>query len=1033
MKILLQGQSMAVLIIAILFVFCFARQDRQNWQDQTINEVNTEPPHAHFIPYHSIDKARIGKPDQSDYYQSLNGKWQFTMVKNPTQVPDNFYKSDFKARDWNTIPVPSDWQLEGYDYPIYTNIKYPFAPVNPPFIATDYNPTGLYREYFSIPNKWQDKNIYIHFGSVNSAFYLWINGKYVGYSEGSKTPAEFNITKYLQDGKNLIALQVIRWCDGSYLEDQDMWRLSGIERDVYLLATPKVRFTDLRIKAGLDNGYKNGRFELNINVDTTELDEADYLVSYSLKNNGNTLANEKKKINRDKINFNTTINAVKKWSAEYPNLYDLDIQLLKDNEVLQAIHKKVGFRDVKIKNGLLKVNGQPVTLRGVNLHEHHPATGHVVDKATRLQDIKIMKQHNVNAIRTSHYPQDPVFYELCDKYGMYVIDEANIESHGIGYDRDKTLGNDPSWLKSHMQRTKNMVKRDINHPSIIIWSLGNEAGNGYNFYKTYNWIKEYDPSRPVQYERSELEFNTDIFAPMYHTMAQMEEYARKYTDRPLIQCEYAHAMGNSLGNFQDYWDLIYKYDILQGGFIWDWVNQGLWKETRDGKRYAAYGGDFGPDDVPSDNNFCMNGVIFSDRSLQPEIYELKKVYQPIYFEEIDLKNGLIEIVNHHDFTNVNNFHFSWQIEANGKVIEHKNINEIDIAPGKSKIISLYMPNIEPEPNTEYFLTIFAKQSKKSKALEKGHVIAFEQFKLPIFRNVAVKYPINAMLEVKISGKDLLIEGDDFSITFDKTEGWFKSYRKMESELLESPLKPNFWRAPIDNDFGNGMPERCSIWKGLHKSFKISNFEYSQSDAGLVIVKTEYDIEEIDTDAKINYKIYSDGTIKVSSRFDLLKKDLPEIPRIGFSVHIKNEFSNFKYFGRGPHENYIDRNTAARVGLYKSTVQEQFVPYSLPQENGYRTDVRWAELHNKNGIGIKILGCDRFGTSVLHYTQEQLDPGLEKKNRHPVELEARDFIEWHIDLKQMGIGGDNSWGATPHKEYMIYPGIYNFDFIMKPLD
>ena len=624
-------------VLALLSYNCLGN-NKKDWEDPKVFGINKENPHTFFIPYQDIESAKTHNPEKSKFYKSLNGQWKFKLVDRVLDTTDDFAAVKFNDKSWDLIPVPSDWQCQGYDYPIYTNIDYPFGEPDPPFVPKDYNPTGLYRTTFSTPDEWQNHRVFIHFGAVKSAFYLWINGKMVGYSQESKTPAEFDITKYLKKGENLLAAKVIRWSDGSYLEDQDFWRLSGIERDVFLLATPQTMIRDFTVTADLDSFFQNGLFNLKVGLNN-QTSEKNISISCRITDHEKVLFSKDKIVSDNSVTFKSILENVKQWSAESPNLYGLEIELKDQNNVLQAIHKYIGFRNVQISKGLLLVNGKPVTLRGVNLHEHHEKNGHVVDVETRMQDIRLMKQHNINAVRTSHYPQDPVWYDLCDKYGLYIIDEANIESHGMGYDSDKTLANNPEWLEAHMDRIKRMVERDKNHPCIIIWSLGNEAGNGYNMYQAYNWIKAKDQTRPVQYERAELEFNTDIFCPMYARMESMEKYALKYSDRPLIQCEYAHAMGNSLGNLQDYWNLIYKYDNLQGAFVWDWVDQGLIKYDDKGNKYWAYGGDFGPKDVPSDENFCMNGLVNPDRTPHPTLFELKKVYQPVYFKDVDLATG----------------------------------------------------------------------------------------------------------------------------------------------------------------------------------------------------------------------------------------------------------------------------------------------------------------------------------------------------------------------------------------------------------
>ena len=1039
-------------LTSVLLAFCFvsllsAQQYENAWDNLDVIGINKEAPHATFIPYQSVEAAKTNDPSKSDYYQLLNGKWKFFFCENPANVTKEFSNVDFNDADWKEINVPSDWMFEGYDYPIYVNIGFPFKEVNPPHPPKDYNPTGLYRETFNVSSNWMDKEVFIHFGAVNSAFYLWINGEIVGYSQGAKTPAEFNITKYLKEGENLIAAEVIRWCDGSYLEDQDFWRLAGIERDVYLVATPKERVEDFRVVADLDEAYKNG--VLNLTVDLDGEFSSDLTVAYKLLD-GDKVVAEKSAPASASVKFEASVENVKQWSAEKPNLYKVAIELKKGTETLQAICTNVGFRNVKIEGGQLLVNGKAITVRGVDLHEHHEATGHTLDLATRIKDITIMKENNINAVRTSHYPQDPVWYELCDKYGLYIVDEANIESHGIGYDLDKTLANNPAWLASHLDRTQSMVERDKNHPCVIIWSLGNEAGNGFNMYADYNWIKEYDHTRPVQYERAGLEFNTDIVCPMYAGFEYMERYARTYNDRPLIQCEYAHAMGNSLGNFQDYWDLIYKYDNLQGGFIWDWVDQGLAEYDDAGNKYWTYGGDYGPEDVKTDANFCLNGVVNADRTPHPALFEMKKVYQPIYFKAVDLSKGLVQIINHFDFTNTSDFNFSYEIKANGEVVEKSDFKVKDTAPGETIVVDLNLPKIKVKENTEYFLNIYVKAANDFSVIKKGHVTAYEQFKLPIGNMTPVVFSTNGKITVKCSETTTTLSGSGFEIAVDKKSGWISSYKLDGKELFVSPLKPDFWRAPTDNDFGNMMPTRCKVWKDLENEFEVQNYKVDQPIDGRVNISIDYKITKIGTTAEVAYTIYADGTIEVSNTFDLDgseqsarfwhgyripsndDKKLPEIPRIGYRVQLAKEFAQFEYLGRGPEENYIDRNSGSLVDVYSSNVGDQYFAYARPQENGYKTDVRWASLTNKSGKGLKACGAPTIGTSALFNSREDFDAGLQKQQRHMKDITEQDFVEWHIDLKQMGVGGDNSWGAKPHDQYMIFPAIYTFDFVISPV-
>lgn len=1024
-------------LLAMAFRYAKAQESEtieNAWKNERIFRIHKEAAHAWFIPYSDLASAQSRNPEQSENYKSLNGMWKFHWFKNPSESIKSFERKDFNDGSWKEIPVPGDWQMYGYDYPIYTNIQYPFKnwgmnADGSAKVPEDFNPTGLYRRTFSIPETWKNKQVFIHFGAVNSALYLYINGTFAGYSQDTKTPAEFNITPYLKPGDNQIALKVIRWCDGSYLEDQDFWRLSGIERDVYLVATPNVRIEDFTVTSGVSEDLTTGNFGLQLqlkNHGTQRISDA--MVGVKLKSGIKVLYEDNATVTKDSLNFSSLIKEIKPWSAEFPNLYQIEITLTEGGKITQAIVQDIGFRTVEIKNGLLQVNGTPVTLRGVNLHEHHGKTGHVVDVATRLKDIELMKQHNVNAVRTCHYPQDPVFYQLCNQYGIYVLDETNIESHGIGYDLDKTLGNKPNWGPAHLDRTMNMVERDKNQPSVIIWSLGNEAGNGINFYNDYHWIKANDPTRPVQYERAGEEFNTDIVAYMYIEMENMEAYARTKTDRPLIPCEYAHAMGNSLGNFQDYWNLIYKYPHLQGGFVWDWVDQGLEKKNEKGEAFWAYGGDFGPEDVPSDNNFCMNGVVNADRTPHPALYELKKVYQPVYIDGVDLLSGTVKLTNHYNFDNLSGLELQWSIEANGVPVKKGTAGTVTVAPGTSKVIQLSFPKITPKTNTEYFVNIYLKSKVQQPLLPQGHIVAYEQFKLPVYREEPVTYNVSGTLTVQDAAETLTVTGNTFQVGFDKNSGWMYSLRKQQKELLVMPLKPDFWRAPTDNDFGNRLQLRSKVWKDLPETFKVLDFNVQQDVPGKVTLQVVYDMQGLDhRRASMQYTMYSDGTVEVNSHFDFNSSKYPEIPRIGFRTRMVPQYETVQYFGRGPQENYIDRKTGALIGIYSGLVKDQRFAYSRPQENGYKTDVRWVTLKTDYGSAVTISAAQPFGMSAMPFTRESFDDGEAKDQRHPVDVPLEPFVEWHIDKVQMGVGGDTSWGAKPHPEYMFYGGFYDFDF------
>jgi beta-galactosidase len=984
--------TILLLIFAGLIISCNNYKDYSNipyeepdpkpWQTQLISQINKETPRAHFIPYTSVEQAREDDYLKSPLIMSLNGKWKFHHVDNPADRPFWFFKDDFDTRKWAEIAVPSNWQLEGYDYPIYVNITYPHQ-VTPPTIEDDFNPVGSYKRIFKVPSNWTGKEIFLHVGAVNSNMNLWVNGEYVGYSEDSKTPAEFNITKYLKKGNNSIAIEVFRWCSGAYLEDQDFWRMSGITRDIFLQARNPQHIRDFRVIAGLDETYQNGLFSLEAEIFNAEDKTVPMQVEASLFDNGNQVLSFSGTYDAGKgntsVSFNGNVTNAKQWSAEIPNLYEVIITLKSgDNQVVEVIKQDVGFRTVEIKDGVLLVNGKYVYLKGANLHEHHDVKGHVVDEETMLKDIKTMKMHNLNAVRTSHYPQPELFYELCNKYGLYVIDEANIESHGLGYG-EKSLAKDESWKDAHLYRTKNMYERDKNQPSIIIWSLGNEAGNGVNFYATYDYLKEVDKTRPTQYERAELEYNTDIFCPMYMRIGGMERYAQSNPDRPLIQCEYAHAMGNSVGNLQDYWDVIEKYPALQGGFIWDWVDQGLLTTNEDGEEFWAYGGDFGPEDVPSDGNFCLNGLVNPDRGVKPHLLEVKKVYQHIGFKPANLANGEILIENKYAFLPLDEFDFTWEVTGDGKVVTSGKLPVISATPGE--VVQAKMDiNIQPEPGTQYFLNVKAIQKDTKGLIETGWIAAEEQFELPFARPATtIQSSTFGQVSADIEGTKVTVSGSDFTVVFDTTAGLMTSYKKGNTEFLESGPVPNFWRAPIDNDFGNGLHRRSGIWRKAGEKRKVKDVRVTQPTPNSANVVLTFDlVSETDDTIDIiatyssSYQIYGSGDIQVDNHFKMTRDNLPEIVRMGMNMVMPRSFDQMTWLGRGPHESYRDRKTSAFVGLYKGSVADQYWAYIRPQENGNKTDVRWVAITDATGNGLLFKGLPLLEVSAHHNLLEDFE-------------------------------------------------------------
>lgn len=1035
-----------VLFSIVILSFVLTNQkvtssEPNDWEDPQIVGINKEQPHCTLMPYESLAKAIEGKLFASKHFKSLNGNWKFHWVNKPDDRPKDFYKLDFDVSQWKEIPVPSNWQMQGYDIPIYLNIPYPFEN-NPPFIQKHFNPVGSYRTEFEIPADWKERQVFIHFDGVESAFYLWINGEQVGFSKDSRTPAEFNITKYLRAEKNILAAEVYRWSDGSYLECQDFWRLSGIYRNVYLFSTPSIHIRDFEARCDLDQNYQDAMLHVIAKVwnygkeacwkpeiEIKLLDEKNQPVGSDVLMKGNSVYIPSG--DESIVKMKALVKNPLKWSAEIPNLYTVILTLKdKDGNILEIESCKFGFRTSEIKNGQLLVNGVSILIKGVNRHEHDPDTGHFITLESMIKDIQLMKQHNINTVRTCHYPDDSQWYELCDKYGIYLIDEANIESHGMGYDPDKTFANKPEWKKAHLDRIQRMVERDKNHPSVIIWSMGNEAGDGINFEAASDWIHHRDPSRPVHYERAQFRPHTDIYCPMYARIEHLEKYASQQQDRPLIMCEYAHAMGNSVGNLQDYWDVIEKYDQLQGASIWDWVDQGIRKKTADGREFYAYGGDFGEDQT--DRNFCCNGLVLPDRQITPKLLEVKKVYQYIKFKPVDLKGGKVEIVNKYDFKDLSDVDIHWEIWADGKSIDRGLLSKPRIPPKESRIITVDLSKIKPEPGVEYFLNFSARTTEPQPLIPAGYQIAYEQFQLSIDTKAA-PIDIASLPKLTISQSDLLItvNGKDFKLQFDKRKGTISSYKFQGIELIVSGLEPNFWRAPTDNDFGNGMQKRCAVWRHAGRDRVVEDVQVQQPTASEIKITFQFDLKEAESQHQTSYTVLGSGDVIVENHFTPGKKELPELPRFGMTMQIPKTFERVQWYGRGPHENYWDRHTSALVGVYQSTVQEQFEPYVSPQENGYRTDVRMVAFLNDKGNGLLAVGMPLICFSALHYTNEDLTQ-QSRGTMHPTDLKERDFVFLNLDYKQLGVGGDDSWGARPHPQYSLPAQEYSYKFRLKPV-
>lgn len=1040
------------IILAVLFSISnvpglLAQSTVNDWENPLLYEVNKEGPHASFMLY--TDKASVQKDDftKSPFYQSLNGTWKFNYTEKVKDRIINFYDPELNDSQWKGIAVPSNWELQGYGVPIYTNITYPF-PKNPPFVGED-NPVGTYRREFIVPAGWNDKEIILHFGSITGCAFIYVNGEKVGMSKVSKTAAEFNITSLVRPGKNLLAVQVIRWHDGSYLEDQDFWRISGIERDVFLFAMPKLTIWDYFIKAGLDEKYTNGVFSADVKLrafkaavqqkGTVEITITDA--------EGKEVFRQQKKFSRNtdsmqSISFTGTVKNPRKWSAELPALYQCMIELKDETGKTVALTgSRIGFRTVEIKNAQLLVNGVRVMVHGTNRHEHDDVLGHVPTLALMKKDIQLMKQFNINSVRTSHYPNDPLWYKLCDEYGLYLVDEANIESHGMGAEKQARFNPGahvayrPEWAPAHLDRHRRMVERDKNHASVIIWSLGNECGNGPVFYEGYKWIKERDNTRPVQFEQAAENANTDIVCPMYPRIHDMKSYADDKTkQRPYIMCEFSHAMGNSNGNFQKYFDIIESSPHMQGGFIWDWVDQGFKQTDKSGLVFWGYGGDLGSYQYLNDENFCANGLIAANRTPHPGLYEVKKVYQDIRFVAKDISKGEIIVKNNFGFTSLEKYAFYWTLVRNGQEV-HRETFAVSAAAGKQQEVTLSVPADKSTQPGEYFIQVYALISKSAatEMLPEGHEIAREEFKLSGDYFSTTTTPVGKLSLIHATDR-ISFQAGVVSGEIDTRTGALRNYKTSGGTQLSRFPEPYFWRAPTDNDFGNSMQTNLGIWRSAHQSRKVKSVNVSEPGPEGLAVKVEYELTGIAVPYTVEYLVMNDGAIRVTASIDLTGKDLPEMPRFGMRTQLAPEYNQLTYYGRGPWENYTDRKTASFVAQYSGLVKDQFTAnYIRPQDNGYKTDVRWLTLKSVTGQGYRIEGVQPICFSALNYSTESLDPGMTKKQQHPSDLRPDNNIYLNIDLLQRGVGGDDSWGALPHEEYRLRDKKYSYSYIIRLLD
>ncbi len=1016
-----------------------------DWENPEVFAVGREYPRATAIPYATVSEALTNNYQDSPWYMSLNGKWKFNFATKPADRPVDFYKNGYDISGWAEIEVPSNWEMQGYGVPIYTNVIYPY-PNDIPNIPHDDNPVGSYKRSFTLPPDWQGREVFLHFGGSTSGMYVWVNGEKVGYVQSVKNPAEFNITKYLHPGQNEIACEVYRWTDGSYLEDQDFWRLSGIERDVYLYSTADLRIRDFFARPDLDKNYKNGSLNVDVDVQNLSGTSKNATVEITLYDADDKKVKSAEKKLRDITgqkteSFEIAAGKVNLWNTETPYLYNLVVTLKgSDGKVIEATSAKIGFRKVEIKNAQLLVNGVPVEIHGVDLHEHHQTTGHTVDRQTMLDDISMMKKNNINAVRTSHYPQTPLWYDLCDQYGIFVVDEANIESHALGYpwqsyfDEETNPSYNPKWTDAMLDRHISLVERDKNHPSVITWSLGNESADGPHFVNGYNWIKGRDNTRPVQYEQAGLKAHTDIYCPMYPSIKHMKDYANKAdADRPYIMCEYAHAMGNSSGNFQEYFDIIRSSKHMQGGFIWDWVDQGLLTKDENGNEYWAYGGDFGTQNYPNDDNFCINGLVNPDRTPHPGLAEVKKVYQDIRFAAADLKNGEITVENHFAVTNLDKYDFKWVLKCDGKIVAEGAIPTLNIAPGTSKTVKLDIPAYNPEEG-EYYLDIYAYTRNATEMIPAGHEVAREQWALPS-KSFFGRPTASLQGSVNVENTERIIRvtaQNGVSVTFDRLNGNISSYVADGKNLMWGSPVPNFWRAPTDNDWGEGKQRSSNVWRSAGDNRTLKSIDVNESD-GKAVVKVVYSLPDVGSDYTLTYTVNPDGSTNVNAAWATTRTDLPEMMRFGLTFTVPSWMDNFSWYGRGPLENYSDRFTASFMGEYSGKVSEQFYEYIRPQESGNKTDVRRASLTGNDGTGILIIGDQPLNVSALDVATATLDPGLNKHQMHASDVvRSRDEVYLHVDLLQRGLGGDNSWGASPHDPYRLRDNSYTYSFTITPL-
>ncbi|MFI3299178.1 MAG: glycoside hydrolase family 2 TIM barrel-domain containing protein [Rikenellaceae bacterium] len=1051
-KILRKGIP-ALFALALSGGFASA-QSFNEWQDPQINEINRAPMRSTFFAYENEELAQNGLKEDSKYFKSLEGKWKFNYTENLCERPTDFFKMDYDVKHWDDFMVPAIWEKNGYGDPIYINPGYAWSSVvrtlpadSPTTGVKKYpenkgvpmadNAVGSYVKTITVPEDWKGRETFIHFGSVTSNIYLWVNGKFVGYSEDSKMGCEFDLTKYIKAGENRIAFQVYRWCDGSWLEDQDFFRLSGVAREVYMYSRPTAQIKDITIVTDLDGEYRDAEL-----IVSTPLSKGVAEVEFELFDGSNLLASAKARASKGMVEANIAIENPKKWSAEEPNLYTL-LTTVYDSRgsVTEVVPQVVGFREIEIKDSQILVNGQPILIKGADRHELDPDGGYLVGYNRMVQDIERLKEFNFNAVRTSHYPNDPRWYELCDKYGIYLVDEANIEAHGMGYG-DVNLGSDERFELAHLQRTSRMQQRDKNHPSVIFWSMGNESGDGENFRKAYAAMKEYDPTRPVQYERAIYDatdnYYSDIYCPMYDRFKQTQDAGKMLREneikgRPYIQCEYAHAMGNSMGGFKEYWDLYRKYPNLQGGFIWDWVDQSQ-RDYRNGNMIYTYGGDYGRYTV-DDNNFCSNGVVSPDRVPNPHAYEVRYVQQNIWATATDLRKGEIEIYNENFFVDLSNYYMNWSLTRNGKVMQSGSIGELSVEPqGREAVTIPY--TLPAEMCGEWLLNLEFVTKNAVGVLPAGHIAAYEQLEITPYTayNKGVVAAGNGQyLRIHPNTRAVKVEGENFHVYVSKFTGLITDYVVGGEDMIEIgyALRPSFWRAPTDNDMGAGLQLKQRAW--FEPQMTLKSVDAKEQD-GLIVVTSVIEMKELSAELTLSYSINARGEVGVRQTMTTtgVAADEQYLFRYGMELTMPDKFDRMAYYGRGSVENYIDRAHGAKLGVYTSKIEDNYYSYIRPQESGNHTGLRWMEITNVGHHGLKFTSSDEFSGSALRFLTEDLDDGVSKGHRHSGDLVERRLTNIHIDKVQSGLACEDSWGAVPRPEHRLPYGDYDFDFVMTPI-